>query len=224
MYTMHFNIIFKHTDALLSGLVITTEISVLTMVCGTFVGIVFAIARMSNNRLVYGFSTAYVEFMRNIPLILLLYIVYYGFPSLFRGFHLSPFIAGLIAMTLNSGAYEAEIIRGGLLGIKKNEVEAALSLGLTQMQVFLHITIPHAVRLMWDALGNQLVGIILGSSIVSIITLDELTYEGLGIGSSTGRHFEVFIILLGTYVLLSVVLSSIFRVVKMILLPPRELK
>jgi len=223
MYTIHFSVIFKHINPLLSGLIITAEISVLTMICATFLGVLLAIVRMSGNRLVSGLSIAYIEFMRNIPLIVLLYIVYYGVPSLIRGFILTPFVAGLIAMTLNSSAYEAEIIRGGLLGIKRNEVESALSLGLTRMQVFLHITIPHALRLMWDALGNQFIGIILGSSVVSIITLNELTYEALGIGSSTSRHFEVFILLLGIYVLLSVVLSSIFRYVKLVFLPPRKL-
>lgn len=193
------------------------------MICATLLGMVFAIMRSSHNRLVYWLSTAYVEFMRNVPLLILLYIVYYGVPSLISGFHLTPFVSGLFAMTLNSAAYEAEIIRGGLLGIKKNEVEAALSLGLTRMQTFLHVTIPHSLRLMWDALGSQFVGIILGSAITSIITLDELTYEALEVGSHTSRNFEVFVLLLGIYVLLSVVLSAIFRLVKTVFLPPQKL-
>jgi His/Glu/Gln/Arg/opine family amino acid ABC transporter permease subunit len=194
------------------------------MICATALGLVFAVGRRSENRLIYALSTVYVEFMRNIPLLVLLYIVYYGIPSLIRGFHLSPFLAGLVAMTLNAGAYEAEIIRGGLEGIKKQEVESALSLALTRMQVLRYITIPHALRLMWDALGNQFIGIILGSSIVSIITLNELTYEALEIGTRTARHFEVFVLLLAIYVILSVILSTVFRFIRVIFLPPRQLK
>jgi len=190
------------------------------MLFGTILGIFLAIARLSKNKWVYFFSTVYVEVLRNVPIIIVIYIIYYGAASLIK---INPFWASFIALTINSSAYEAEIIRGGIKGIMKEEIEAALALSLTKMQVYYYIIIPHALRLMWDALGNQFVGIILGSSIASIITLHELTYSALGIGSATERYFEVFVVLLLIYVMLSSIISSLFRLTKRIFLPPVNL-
>jgi len=223
MYIIQFGEILKYYDVLLKGLLVTLELTVLTMLFGTILGIIISLGRISKNKLIYGLSTGYVEFFRNVPLLVLLYIVYFVPPDLF-GLRLEAFVAGLIAMTLNSAAYEAEIIRAGIKGIRDEEREAALSLGLSKLQLYRFIIIPHALRLIWEALGNQLVGIILGSCITSIITVGEVTYEGLIIGSRTARHFEVFIILLILYVALSVIMSTIFRVIKMVFMKPAELE
>ena len=223
MYTMHFSEIFGYLDYLWAGMLITLQISVLTMLFGTILGTVLAVARVSKNRLVYFSSTVYVEVLRNVPVLLLLYIIFYAIPGLIKGFYLNPFWAGLIALSLSSSAYEAEIIRGGIMGIMKEEIEAALSLSLTKMQVFYEIIIPHALRLIWDALGNQLVAIILGSSITSLIALNEITYNGLDVGTKTARYFEVFVVLLVIYVVVSFVISSIFRLIKKVFLPPTNL-
>lgn len=223
MYIIQFGEVLKFYDALLKGLLVTLELTVLVMLLGTILGIIISFGRISKNKLIYGLSTGYVEFFRNIPLLVLLYIVYYVPPSLF-GLRLEAFVAGLIAMTLNSAAYEAEIIRAGIKGIRDEEREAALSLGLSKLQLYRFIIIPHALRLIWEALGNQLIGIILGSCITMIITVGEVTYEGLIIGSRTARHFEVFIILLILYVSFSVITSTIFRAIKRVFMKPAELE
>jgi len=223
VYAIHFSEIFGYLDIFWAGLLVTFQLSVLAMLFGTILGIFVAIARLSKNRWVYFFSTIYVEVFRNVPLLLVLYIIFYGIPSLIRGFSINVFWASLIAISINSSAYEAEIIRGGIKGIMKEEIEAALALSLKKMEVFYYIIIPHALRLIWDALGNQFVAVILGSSITSIITLNELTYNALGVGSVTERFFEVFVFLLLIYVVLSFILSSLFRLTKKIFLPPENL-
>jgi polar amino acid transport system permease protein len=223
MYVIHFSVIFDYLDILWAGMLVTFQLSVLTMLFGTILGIFVAIARLSKNRLVYFFSTAYIEVLRNVPVLLVLYIIYYGSSSYIKGLSINTFWASVIALSINSSAYEAEIIRGGVKGIMKEEIEAAFSLSLRKMQVFYYVIIPHALRLIWDALGNQLVAIILGSSIASIITLDELTYNALGIGSRTARHFEIFVVLLLIYVVLGFILSSLFRLIKKLFLRPANL-
>lgn len=223
MYTLQFGEILKSYDVLLKGLLVTLELTVLVMLFGTILGTIISLGRISKNKLVYGLSTGYVEFFRNVPLLLLLYIFYFVPPDLF-GLRLETFVAGLIAMTLNSAAYEAEIIRAGIKGIRNEEREAALSLGLSKFQIYRFIIIPHALRLIWEALGNQLVAIILGSSVTMIITLEELTYHGLSIGAKTARYFELFIVLLIFYVALSVMTSTIFRGIKRNLMKPAELE
>jgi len=223
MYVIHFSEIFGYLDILWAGMLVTFQLSVLTMLIGTILGIFVAMARLSKNRLVYFFSTIYVEVLRNVPVLLVLYIIYYGIPSHIKGLSFNPFWASVIALSVNSSAYEAEIIRGGINGIMKEEIEAAFSLSLRKMQVSYYIIIPHALRLIWDALGNQLVAIILGSSITSIITLNELTYNALGIGSRTSRHFEIFVVLLLIYVVLGFILSSLFRLIKKLFLRPANL-
>jgi len=223
MYTIQFGEVLKYYDVLLKGLLVTLELTILVMLFGTILGIIISFGRISKNKLIYGLSTGYVEFFRNVPLLVLLYIAYYAPPELF-GLRLRPFVAGVIVMTLNSAAYEAEIIRGGIKGIRDEEREAALSLGLSKFQLYRFIIIPHALRLIWEALGNQLIGIILGSCVTMIITVGEVTYEGLIIGSRTARHFEVFIILLILYVSLSVMMSTIFRAIKRIFMKPAELE
>ena len=223
MYSIHFNVIFRYIDLLWEGLQITFHISVLVMLFGTLIGLLIAVGRSSKNPFVLFLFKLYIEFFRNVPLILILYIVFYGIPSFSKQISFSAFWASVIALSLNSSAYEAEIIRGGINGISKEEIEAAFSLSLSKFQVYYYIVIPHALRLIWDALGNQLVAIILGSSITSIITLNELTYQALGVGSKTSRYFEVFIILLIVYVVLSFFLSSLFRLIKKTFLKPTDL-
>jgi len=223
MYTIHFNVIFNYLDLLWEGMIVTFRISVLVMIFGTILGIIIAIARSSKNILIRFSLKLYIEVLRNVPVLLVLYIVFYGIPSKIHGFSISTFWASVIALSLNSSAYEAEIIRGGINGIMKEEIESAFSLALTKFQVFYSIIVPHALRLIWDALGNQLVAIILGSSITSIITLNELTYQALEVGSMTSRHFEIFIILLLIYIFLSFILSSAFRLIKRVFLQPTKL-
>jgi His/Glu/Gln/Arg/opine family amino acid ABC transporter permease subunit len=205
---------------LLSGLWVTLELSILTMFFSLILGIIIAISRISKNKLLSAFASGYIEFFRNVPLLIIIYIVFY----VDIGINFTPFVAGVIALTLNSAAFEAEIIRGGLKAIAKEQIDSAQSLGLSKFQMYRFIIIPYVMRIVWTALGNQAVDIVLGSSVVSVITCMELTYFGMNIAVNKARAIEIFIILLIIYLSLSLSVSLILRIIKRIFLKPSELE
>lgn len=223
MYVLQFGEVLKHTDMLLRGLLVTFQISLPTMILAFLLGTGLALCRNSKNRFLYVFSTAYVEFFRNVPILLIVYLSFY-LPMELLHLRYSAIVAGIIALTLNSAAFEAETIRGGLKAIGQGQIEAAHALGLSQLQVFRYVTIPYALRIIWAALGNQAVDIVLGSSVVSVIAAPELTYEGRNVAATKSRYFEVFVILLFIYLGLSIVFSSIMRAVKKVFLKPSKLE
>jgi His/Glu/Gln/Arg/opine family amino acid ABC transporter permease subunit len=220
---MQFGEVLKYIDILLRGLLITLELSILTMFFSLILGTIIAIYRISNNKFLFAFAAAYVEFFRNVPLLIVLYIIFYANIGL-SIFRFTPTEAGVIALTLNSAAFEAEIIRGGLKAIAKEQIESAQSLGLSKFQMFRFIIIPYVMRIVWTALGNQAVDIVLGSSVVSVIACPELTYVGMNIGATKDRYFEIFSILLFIYLPLAISISSILRVIKRVFLKPNELE
>lgn len=223
MYIMQFGEVLKYGDMLLRALLVTLELSILTMFFALILGTIIAICRISKNKFLFAFAAAYVEFFRNVPLLIVIYLVFYA-PLELSSLRFTPYVAGVIALTLNSAAFEAEIIRGGLKAIAKEQIESAQSLGLSKFQMFRFVIIPYVIRLVWTALGNQAVDIILGSSVVSMIACPELTYAGMNIAATKDRYFEIFIMLLFIYLTLSISISSILRVIKIVFLKPSELE
>jgi His/Glu/Gln/Arg/opine family amino acid ABC transporter permease subunit len=221
---MHFGEVLRYSDMLLRGVLFTLELSILTIFLSLILGTIIAIYRISNNKFLFALAAAYVEFFRNVPLLIVIYIIFYANVGLLSSFKFTPFAAGVIALTLNSAAFVAETIRGGLKTIAKEQLESAQSLGLSKFQMFRFVIIPYVMRIVWTALGNQAVDIVLGSSVVSVIAYPELTYIGMNIGATKDRYFEVFIILLFIYLLLSVGISSTLRVIKRVFLKPSELE
>ena len=133
-----------------------------------------------------------MEVLRNVPLLVVVYLFFYGLPTV--GLQLDSFTSGLAALAVNSTAYVIEIFRGGLAAIPKGQYEAANSLGMRPLQVLAHVVTPQLVRISFPALGNQVVGIILGSSLVSVVGIAELTSVSYRVGAITFRFFEVFVV------------------------------
>jgi len=223
MYIFQFGEVLKYNSMLLRGLLCTLGLSILAMFFSLILGTIIAICRISKNKILLAFAVTYVEFLRNVPLLIVIYIVYYTNIGL-SSFVFTPVVAGLIALTLHSTAYNAEIIRGGLKAIAKEQIESAYSLGLSKFQMFRFVIIPYTIRIVWTALGNQAVDIVLGSSVISVIACPELTYMGMNVAATKDRYFEVFVILLLIYLLLSLSISSILRVIKRVFLKPSELE
>ena len=220
MYIMQFGEVLKYTDLLLKGLLVTLELSILTMFFSFILGIIVAICRISKNKLLSVFASGYIEFFRNVPLLIIIYIVFY----VDIGINFTPFVAGVISLTLNSTAFEAETIRGGIKAVAKEQIESARSLALSEFQMYRFVIIPYVIRIIWTALGNQFVDIVLGSSIVSVITVPELTYFGMNIAVTKARAIEIFIILLIVYLTLTLSVSLILRTIKRVFLKPSELE
>ncbi len=208
-YTFDFFAVLRYWPELLSGAWTTVVLSILTLALGTVLGILGAIGRISHRRLLHGLATCYVELFRNTPLLVQMYLFYYGLDQL--SINLSAFTAALLAMSLNSGAYETEIIRGGIIAVGRGQVEAALSVGLTYAQTLRKVVIPYALQVIFPPLGNQFIGIILGSSVASVITVPEITYTALNIGSRSYRDFETFLIIWMIYLAVNILLSALFR-------------
>lgn len=197
MYAINFGSLAPYTDLLAAGLVQTAEVSAATLAIAVPVGLGGALLRTSQHPVPRSIAAGYVQIIRNVPLLVILFIVYFELPEL--GIKLDPFTAGVTGLSLNTIAYVIEIFRGGLAGIPPGQYEAANSLGLRPHQVFLYVVFPQLIRISFPALGNQVVGTTLASSQCYFIGVSELTSVANQVGSTTFRYFEVFVVIAVLY-------------------------
>jgi len=175
---------------LLRGALLTLQVSALAIVAATAVGVGVAAARISPLPPLRWLGAAYVEVFRNTPLLVQIFFVFFGLPRL--GLRLPPFQSGLLALSLYTAAYNAEVFRAGLEAVPRGLREAAAALGLSPWQRFRHITLPVAVRISLPALGNNFVALVKNSSLVSAIGMVELTFVARDLEAWTFRSFEVY--------------------------------
>lgn len=149
---------------------------------------------------------AYVELIRNTPFIVQLFFIFFGLPAM--GLRLSPEWSSVIAMVINLGAYSAEIVRAGVQATPAGQIEAALSLALSRMQVFVWVVLPPALQRVWPALVSQIIIVMLGSAVCGQISTEELSFAANLIQSRNFRAFESFLIATAIYLLLSVILRA----------------
>lgn len=171
---------------------------------------IFALMRISHNVVLKSIASIYIEFIRGTPVLVQLCIVYYGLPIL--GINFPEIMAGIIALSINSSAYVAEIIRAGIQAVDKGQMEAAKSLGLTYSMAMKNIILPQAIKNILPALGNEFITIIKESSIVSIIGIHELMYNTDTVRGNTFKPFEPLIISATIYFILTFSLSKILSV------------
>ncbi len=169
---------------------VTVQISVLSLLLGLVVAAVIASAKMSGSFVLRAFGSLYVSVFRGTPCLIQLFVLYFGGPQI--GINLDPFAAGVIGLGLNIGAYMAESIRGGILGVDRGQVEAARTIGFSKLQTLRLVVLPQAARLMIRPLGVNAVGLIKGSALVSTISVVELTYTAQRFIGSTYKPFEIF--------------------------------
>jgi His/Glu/Gln/Arg/opine family amino acid ABC transporter permease subunit len=213
MITMDWSIISVYWDAFMRGLQLTLEISIISITLGFIGGILIGMLRISRNPLVSGLSRVYVELFRGTPLLIQIFLVYLGLPQL--GIQIdSPLQAGLIALSLNTAAYQAEIFRGGVQSIPKGQLEAARSLGMPYNQSMFSVVIPQALRNALPAYTNEFITMIKDSSLVMTIGVLELTLTGRLISGATGQAFVVLIFVAVLYLILTFSTSMIMRVVE----------
>jgi polar amino acid transport system substrate-binding protein len=179
---------------LLQSAFITLQISVLAMALAIALGVPMAVARLYGAPPLQWASAAYVELFRGTPVILQLYIIYYGLPHLHPALELSPIFAAVLGLGLNYAAYEAEIYRAGLQAIPRGQMEAALALGLTRGQSIRRILLPQAARLVIPPVTNDFVALLKDTSVVSVIAIVELTKQFYILGRSDVSHFVHFAI------------------------------
>jgi polar amino acid transport system permease protein len=187
--TFYFGDLLPYASQLAAALWTSVYITLIAMAVGSALGVVFYLGKASPLPVVPAVSSAYIEVFRNTPLLVQLYLIYFGLPEL--GINLNPTWAGIVALTLNNSAYTAEIYRAGFESVPNGLREAGHALGMKGSQVFRYIVFMPATRNVFPALTNQFILLFLASSIASIIGLPELMNSILNINNQTYRTFEI---------------------------------
>jgi polar amino acid transport system permease protein len=194
--------VLSQWPALLRGAGFTLALSAAAAVAGMGLGIACGWARAWGPKPLAAAVGVYVELIRNTPFIVQLFFLYFGLPSL--GVRLSPELASVLAMLINLGAYAAEIVRAGIEGTPRGQLEAARSLALDEWQVFTRVVLPPALARVWPAMVSQIVIVMLGSAVCGQISAQELSYAANLIQSRNFRAFESYIVVTVMYLLLSI--------------------
>lgn len=189
---MDFELISKSIPILLQGALVTVEITAMAVFCGFLIGGIVSIARLSNISILRRLAIVYVDCIRGTPLLVQIFIVYFALPVVL-GFRIDKFAAAVMACSINSGAYVAEICRAGIQSIDKGQMEAGRSLGLTWWETMRFIILPQAFKRIIPPLGNEFIAMLKDSSLVSVIGFEELTRRGQLIISRTYASLEIWL-------------------------------
>jgi glutamine transport system permease protein len=201
-----FQLIFNSIPLLLLGAGITIEITTLSVTFGLLIGMFVGIGRLSKRRLISFPAVIYVDFIRGTPLLVQIFLIYFALPIVL-GQRIDPFIAAITACSINSGAYVAEIFRGGIQSIDKGQTEAGRSLGMTWGQTMRFIILPQAFKRIIPPLGNEFIAMLKDSSLVSVIGFEELTRRGQLIIARTYGSFEIWLTVAFIYLVMTLTIS-----------------
>lgn len=210
-YDFNFAPVFESFDLLLHGAWLTIQLSFGAMVIGLVVSVICAWGKTAGPAPFRWLVDAYVEIIRNTPFLVQIFFIFFGLPAL--GLRLSPNSAALLALVVNVGAYATEIIRAGIESIQKGQIEAGIALGLKRYQIFRYIIMKPALRTIYPALTSQFIYLMLTSSVVSVISADDLTAAGNTIQSRTFAAFEVYLIITAMYFIMSIGFSGLFSAI-----------
>ncbi|MGE0717479.1 MAG: amino acid ABC transporter permease [Alphaproteobacteria bacterium] len=219
-YQFDFSFLADKWPAFLEGALLTIRLTVISIVLGFALGTACAVARVYGPAILRRLVGAYVEIIRNTPLLVQIFIVYFGIASM--GVKLTAETSAIIALVINVGAYTTEIMRAGIESIPRTQIEAGDCLGLRRMQVIAHIVLLPAMERVYPALSSQFVLLMLASSIASQISAEELTAIANVVQSDTYRSFEVYIVVAVVYLVLSLIYRLGFWAIGMALFVRRR--
>ena len=195
---------------LLKGSIMTVELTVITLILGTLLGIALALFKLSKNKILKIISGFYTWIFRGTPLLLQLFFFYYGLP--FIGLKLNPFQAAVIGLSLNCGAYMAEIIRGGIQSIDKGQFEAAKALGFNYNETMRKIILPQTFKVIIPPVGNEFIAMLKDTSLVSTIAMVELMRSAQQMYASTFKPIEIFLTAGILYLLMTTIFTAVFSI------------
>lgn len=207
-YKFEFGDVLAQWPLFASGAWLTVQLSALAIVFGLVIGTLSAIGRRGRNVWVSKFCGGYVEAVRNTPLLVQMFVVYFGLAGL--GWKVPVMVAAVAALVINLGAYTCEIVRAGMDAIHKGQIEAAECLALTRAQIYWHVVLVPALEKVYPALSSQFVLLMLASSITSQIGAEELTAVASRVQSETYRSFEAYLVVAVQYLLLSYLARAVF--------------
>jgi His/Glu/Gln/Arg/opine family amino acid ABC transporter permease subunit len=217
LYEFFFVLFPKYLPFLLQGAIVTLELSVVSMAFAIVIGLVCALGRTSGNRLLFWLVAVYVEIIRDVPLLVLLLVIFFTLPQI--GISLPGFWAGVLGLSLNVGAYLSEVFRAALGSVDKGEKEAALSMGMSRTTVFRRVTFPQAMRIAVPTVGGFFIALLKDSSLVSFIAVSELMRQGTILISNTFRSMEIYFMVAIIYFVMSFVAARIVRQIEEMLTP-----
>jgi polar amino acid transport system substrate-binding protein len=201
--------IYTFLPNLFKGALITIGLSVSSMILAIFLGLLLCLGKIYGSKPIRTFCASYIEFFRGTPLLIQLYIIYYGLPNI--GITLNPLTAAIIGLGLNYASYEAELYRAGIMAIPKGQMEAALSLGMTKKLALRRIILPQAIKIAIPGVTNDFIALFKDTSLVSVIAMVELTKTYTIIAANTLRYFELGIIVAILYFGMSYPLSILAK-------------
>jgi polar amino acid transport system permease protein len=210
-YELQFGDLGQYAGMFASGAAVTLGLTAVSTVLGLGVGVLGAAGKGSKYAAVRSLVGGYVEAIRNTPFIVQLFFVFFGLPAL--GIHIDEYVAAILAMTLNLGAYSVEIVRAGMAAVPKGHHEAAASLAMSRGETFVHVVLPQAIAKVFPALTSQIVITMLGSAVVSQISVTDLTYAASYIQSRNFRAFETYLLITAAYLVMAIVLRFVLNAV-----------
>jgi polar amino acid transport system permease protein len=212
VYELHFAPVYENFGHLLEGAWVTVYLSILAVLLGFLVSIACAVGKDSGPRPVRWAIDGYIELIRNTPFLAQIYFIYFALPEV--GLRMPPNVAALLALVVNVGAFATEIVRAGIASISRGQIEAGRTLGLSSLQVLLLVIMKPALRTIYPALTSQFIYLMLSTSVVSVISATDLAAAGNDIQQKTFTAFEVYLVVTGIYLLLTLAFSGLFRLVE----------
>ncbi len=209
---LDFSVLLPYMHMFWSGVCVTIKASALGVFFGSVLGVFVGAFRVLPFKPLRVFIATYIYVLRGTPLMIQLFLIYFGLPAL--GINLDAFTAGIIGVAINSSGYVGEIVRGGIEGVPKGQREAAKMLGLSYAQTMRIIILPQAIRHMLPAIGNEFVTLIKESSLLSVLAISDLTMVGQQVRSVTYASFETFIFVAVIYLILTSATSGALQLLE----------
>ncbi len=212
-YTFRFEVVRDNLGFLLWGIKATLLVTAAALAVGVVLGLIVALGRMSKRASLRAVAVAYIELFRNTPALVQLIWVYYCLPIL-TGINMSAAVSCTLALAVNAAAYIAEIIRGGIQGVDRGQVEAARTLGMSYAQTMRKIVLPQAFRRMIPPFVNESVSLLKFSSLVSVLGVADLTYQAQVLSTTTFRPIEIFTFIAIVYLVICSTMSYAARLLE----------
>lgn len=210
-YTFQFATVLDELPYLLGGAAVTLQIAFVSFWGGAVIGLFGAIAKVYGGDISRRIASGYVVAFTNTPALVQIFLLYYALPDV--GILLDPLTAVLIGLVLNAGAYLTEILRAGVLSVRRSEIEAATTLGMSGVQIVRYVMLPHIAKTIYAPLSNFFVWLVLGSSLAALFGVEELTGRAINISTANLRSIETFTVVAVIYVVLTVIASSTLALV-----------
>jgi polar amino acid transport system permease protein len=212
-YTLNYNFVWLYFDKFYWGLLLGIELAFVSILIGTVIALPLALVHIDGPPSLRRIVMAYVEFIRNQPLLLLVYLVFYGVPSV-GGFKYDPTASFIITLSIYSSAYLVEIFRAGLDAVPRGLLDAGKAIGLTPLQRLVHIRLPAMLRVTLPALSNQTVSLFKDTSVAFVIAVPELTYAAKWLSTNKFRIIEAYSVAAPMYLITGYAIFALFRLVE----------